>query len=181
MTWISRAFVVACWIVWGLALRFGKRSSGGRAAVKVAPDARLGVGMQLLAYAPLLIGGGEPTLATRITNMACGAAAAAITWWAVLHLRGHWQVQAGLYEDHKLVQSGPYRLLRHPIYFSMLLLLVATGFGRAPMPVFAGACAMFLAGTEIRVRAEDRLLAGRFGEEFQAYRSNVPAYIPFLR
>jgi protein-S-isoprenylcysteine O-methyltransferase Ste14 len=38
-----------------------------------------------------------------------------------------------------------------------------------------------LAGTEIRVRAEDRLLAERFQESFRAYRSRVSAYIPFLR
>jgi protein-S-isoprenylcysteine O-methyltransferase Ste14 len=38
-----------------------------------------------------------------------------------------------------------------------------------------------MAGTEIRVRSEDRLLASRFGEEFQAYRKTVKAYIPFIR
>ncbi len=39
----------------------------------------------------------------------------------------------------------------------------------------------FFAGTEIRVRAEDRLLAGRFKDSFEAYRSRVRAYIPFVR
>jgi protein-S-isoprenylcysteine O-methyltransferase Ste14 len=38
----------------------------------------------------------------------------------------------------------------------------------------------FIVGTEIRVRAEDRLLASHFGEEFTAYRSRVRAYIPFI-
>jgi len=41
--------------------------------------------------------------------------------------------------------------------------------------------ALFVAGTEIRVRAEDGLLASRFGEEFRAYQSEVPAYVPFVR
>jgi protein-S-isoprenylcysteine O-methyltransferase Ste14 len=39
----------------------------------------------------------------------------------------------------------------------------------------------FLVGTEIRVRSEDRLLAERFPESFDAYRLNVHAYIPFIR
>ena len=46
---------------------------------------------------------------------------------------------------------------------------------------FAMTLLVFLAGTEIRVRVEDRLLAERFGEEFRRYRQRTPAYIPFLR
>jgi protein-S-isoprenylcysteine O-methyltransferase Ste14 len=38
----------------------------------------------------------------------------------------------------------------------------------------------FIIGTEIRVRTEEKLLASHFGEEFQKYKKNVPAYIPFL-
>jgi protein-S-isoprenylcysteine O-methyltransferase Ste14 len=39
---------------------------------------------------------------------------------------------------------------------------------------------IFLAGTEIRTRAEDSLLEERFQDSFVAYRSRVPAYIPFV-
>ena len=38
-----------------------------------------------------------------------------------------------------------------------------------------------IAGTEIRVRIEDRLLAERFGGQFREYQRSVPAYIPFIR
>ncbi len=40
---------------------------------------------------------------------------------------------------------------------------------------------LFVSGTEIRVRAEDKRLAGRFGEEFETYRKKVPAYLPLVR
>jgi protein-S-isoprenylcysteine O-methyltransferase Ste14 len=40
---------------------------------------------------------------------------------------------------------------------------------------------LFVAGTEIRVRTEDGLLASRFGERFFAYRKRVRAYVPFVR
>jgi protein-S-isoprenylcysteine O-methyltransferase Ste14 len=43
------------------------------------------------------------------------------------------------------------------------------------------ALVLFLIGTEIRVRTEDKLLAGRFGEAFEDYRKSVPAYLPFVR
>jgi len=78
-------------------------------------------------------------------------------------------------------KSGPYRWLRHPIYTSMLLLLLAAGLAWTWWPMLLAALFFFLLGTEIRVRAEDRLLAGRFQESFSAYRSRVRAYIPFIR
>jgi len=59
-------------------------------------------------------------------------------------------------------------------------MLLAAGFTWSWWPLLLIALAIFLAGTEIRVRAEDRLLAARFGESFVAYRSRVRAYIPFL-
>jgi len=43
------------------------------------------------------------------------------------------------------------------------------------------AAAIFLAGTEIRVRAEDALLAERFGDSFRNYQASVSAYLPFIR
>jgi len=90
-------------------------------------------------------------------------------------------LEAALSEDHELVQTGPYRWLRHPIYASMLGMLLATGFAKTWWPMFVAAVIFFVAGTEIRVRAEDRLLAERFQESFTSYRSRVRAYIPFIR
>jgi len=83
--------------------------------------------------------------------------------------------------DHELVTSGPYRLVRHPIYTSMLFLLVGTGFMVTPLPMLLLSAAVFMFGTEIRVRIEDRLLASRFGDRFHGYRRRVPAYIPFAK
>ena len=47
--------------------------------------------------------------------------------------------------------------------------------------MFTAGVIAYIAGTEIRVRAEDRLLAERFKDAFVAYRSRVRAYIPGLR
>jgi protein-S-isoprenylcysteine O-methyltransferase Ste14 len=48
-------------------------------------------------------------------------------------------------------------------------------------PMAVGSVVAFVAGTEIRIRAEERLLAERFGESFSAYRSRTSAYLPLLR
>jgi protein-S-isoprenylcysteine O-methyltransferase Ste14 len=77
--------------------------------------------------------------------------------------------------------SGPYRLVRHPIYTSMLCILFGTGFMVTPLWLLLPAVIVFLVGTEIRIRIEDQLLSSRFGERFREYQGSVPAYIPFLR
>jgi protein-S-isoprenylcysteine O-methyltransferase Ste14 len=68
------------------------------------------------------------------------------------------RVDAGLNADHRLVTAGPYRVVR-----------------------LAVALLVFVAGTEIRVRIEDGLLASRFGEQFADFRRRMPAYVPFVR
>ena len=113
--------------------------------------------------------------------MILGPASVAVALAAVRHLGKHWRLDAALTKDHELVQTGPYRWVRHPIYASMLGMLLATGFAWTWWPLLLAALALFLAGTEIRVRAEDALLEARFQESFTAYRSRVPAYLPFIR
>ena len=112
----------------------------------------------------------------------CFLLCATVLSWAGVHSLGRqWRVDAGLSYDHELVTSGPYKLVRHPIYTSMLCLLLGTGFMVTPLWLFLLAVVVFLLGTEIRVRIEDRLLASRFAERFQEYARKVPAYIPFVR
>jgi protein-S-isoprenylcysteine O-methyltransferase Ste14 len=63
----------------------------------------------------------------------------------------------------------------------MLGMLLTTGAAWSWWPMFAVSLVVFLVGTEIRVRAEDRLLAERFQDAFTEYRSRVNAYVPFIR
>jgi len=63
----------------------------------------------------------------------------------------------------------------------MLCLLLGTGFMITSTILFIPAILIFLAGTEIRVRVEDNLLAAHFGDQFRRYQQTVSAYIPFVR
>jgi len=107
------------------------------------------------------------------------AVAAALSWTSSLALRGQLRVDAALGAEHKLVRSGPYGRVRHPIYTSMLAVLCATAVMVTPWPLFLVALVLFVAGTEIRVRTEERLLVLRFRDEFRDYQRAVPAYLPF--
>jgi protein-S-isoprenylcysteine O-methyltransferase Ste14 len=104
-----------------------------------------------------------------------------LSWTAVRTLGRQWRLDAGLSSDHRLVTTGPYRFVRHPIYASIFSLLLGTGFLISPFPLLALAAVVCIAGIEIRVRIEESLLESRFGESFLEYRRNAPAYIPFLR
>src|SRR5208283_1171929 len=61
--------------------------------------------------------------------------AAILAWTATRALGRQWRVDAGLISDHELVTSGPYRLVRHPIYTSMLCMLLGTGFLITTLPL----------------------------------------------
>jgi protein-S-isoprenylcysteine O-methyltransferase Ste14 len=60
-------------------------------------------------------------------------------------------------------------------------MMLSTGLLFARWPLLLLSVALYIAGTEIRIQAEEGLLRARFGEEFEEYRRRVPAYLPFLR
>jgi protein-S-isoprenylcysteine O-methyltransferase Ste14 len=116
-----------------------------------------------------------------IASILIGPPSVALAWMATRHLDKQWRFGAALSEDHELIKTGPYRWLRHPIYTSMLGMLLETGLAEAWWPLLVAGVVFYMIGTEIRIRAEERLLASRFGEEFSTYRRSARAYVPFLR
>jgi protein-S-isoprenylcysteine O-methyltransferase Ste14 len=97
---------------------------------------------------------------------------------AVRTLGKEWSVTARLVEGHRLATTGPYRFIRHPIYTGMLGMLLATGSAISHWASLLIATVVFFAGTIIRMRVEERLLRGEFGQEFDDYRNRVAALIP---
>jgi len=105
----------------------------------------------------------------------------ALSWTSIRHLGRQWRVDAGLNPDHELIRTGPYGIVRHPIYASMLCMFLMCVWLVGSLPAWPIALAFFIAGIEIRVRVEDGLLRDSFGEKFEAWRSQIRAYIPGLR
>ena len=111
---------------------------------------------------------------------ALNSVSAALGLWAILVLGRQWSIQARLRTDHQLITTGPYHWVRHPVYTAFLGMLVGTGLVFAPgiWRVAAGVV-LYLAGTALRIRAEDTLLRERFGPAFDAYARRTPALLPF--
>jgi len=170
------------WVVWMMPFILAKRSSQPAQHV----DRRARWGMLLVAIAYALIWQGRfwerPLPLWRFVPSVMFLVLAGILSWSGTRFLGRqWRVDAGLNADHELVKTGPYRFVRHPIYASMLCLFCGTALMIASAVLFIPALALFIAGTEIRVRIEDGLLASRFGEQFTKYKNSVPGYIPLLR
>ena len=171
------------WVVWFLPFVLA-HFRGDQTAKHVDRRARWGIVLQAIAYAVLWQGRfwEHPVSLWRLgLAIAFLLLANVLAWSATLSLGRHWRVDAGLDAEHELITAGPYRLIRHPIYASMFCLLLGTGFLITPWHLFGIALALFLVGTEVRVRVEDSLLASRFGQTFRDYKRQVAAYVPFLR
>ena len=115
------------------------------------------------------------------------AAAAAITAagllfsvWARRHLGRNWSGTVTIKEDHELVTTGPYAIVRHPIYTGLLAAFVGSA---AAIGEWRGVAAVALAlfSFAFKLRIEERWMRERFGDAYDAYARRVPALIPFAR
>jgi protein-S-isoprenylcysteine O-methyltransferase Ste14 len=174
----------AGWVAWMVPFILVRLRQTKQAPTKIDRRARWGIVLVGLSYSvlfqPRLWIADLPIWRTAL-SVVFFVLASALSWGATRALGRQWRIDAGLNEDHELVMSGPYRLVRHPIYTSMLCMFCATGFLLTPLPILFAGLIVCVIGTEIRVRVEDRLLRERFGDGFRRYQNSVAAYIPFIR
>ena len=174
-----------CWIVWSASFVQPFRKAAGQREIAKAPSAQWGILLNVLGFAWIWAyvrpPGFEKSVWELIASMLLGPPSVLLAWRATRHLGKYWRYQAALSANHELVQSGPYAWIRHPIYASMLGMLLASGAAYSWWPMLLSGLSFFLIGTEIRVEAEDRLLETYFQDEFIEYRARVRGYIPFIR
>jgi len=182
--------VVVSWFafVW---IIYVKRPAAGKDAVK-EPKSLVGLILQGLSYAlvwglprlPMFspfVGGYEINIAFQILAVSLSIGSVLLTMAAIRELGRQWSLEARLIEGHKLVMTGPYSYVRHPIYTSMFGKLIATGIVLSNWGVLLIAVVLLLIGTLIRTRFEERLLSNAFGEEFREWKQKVPGLLPFLK
>jgi protein-S-isoprenylcysteine O-methyltransferase Ste14 len=119
-------------------------------------------------------GGGVDLAGLAITVLGLGFAV-----WARVHLGKNWSSRPTIRVGHTLVRTGPYRFVRNPIYTGLLVgytgtAIVIGAFWACVLIIF------LLAAFLMRIREEEKLLLGEFGEEYEKYRREVKALIPYL-
>ncbi len=103
-----------------------------------------------------------------------------ITLWARRALGTNWSASVVFKERHELIEGGPYRFVRHPIYSGALLMLFGTMlvWGRL---VGVVAFVVVIVGLSVKASLEERLLMRHFPEAYEGYRRRVrAAVIPFV-
>ena len=101
------------------------------------------------------------------------------TWWARIHLGTLWSGRVTRKEHHRIVKTGPYAIVRHPIYAGISLALIATALLRPGWAGIGGA-ALIIASFVIKYRLEERFLMEELGPEYKTYRKQVAALVPFF-
>jgi protein-S-isoprenylcysteine O-methyltransferase Ste14 len=103
----------------------------------------------------------------------------AFTLWARATLGRNWSGIVTLKEGHELIQRGPYRFVRHPIYTGVLTMSFATALVESRLAGFIGVLTMF-ASFWIKLEFEERLMLQQFPEQYAAYKQHVKRIIPFI-
>ena len=113
--------------------------------------ARWGIALECVAYSLLWQGRfweRFPEWWRVASSVSLFVLACVISWTGAQALGRHFRVDAAVDTTHELVRSGPYRFVRHPIYTSMLCVLLGTGLLITPVYLLLVALAVFLIGTD---------------------------------
>ncbi|HEY4944324.1 MAG TPA: isoprenylcysteine carboxylmethyltransferase family protein [Rhizomicrobium sp.] len=102
-------------------------------------------------------------------------------WWARIHLGQFWSGSVTRKEGHRVVDSGPYAIVRHPIYTGVLIAALATLAVRGTELAVAGT-ALLIVGYVLKGRLEERFLRTELGAQaYDAYAVKTAMLIPFVR
>src|ERR1043166_235591 len=140
----------------------------------------IGVGalMFISATAEYLFGHKELWWPSFIAGWICAVVSVVIRHRAIAALGQFWSLHIEIREQHQFVQSGPFRWMRHPTYFSMFLELLAAGlilnawYSMLIIPL------LFFPVLRWRMKCEEAALVEKFGEAYRRYRQTVPAIFP---
>jgi protein-S-isoprenylcysteine O-methyltransferase Ste14 len=180
--------IYAIWVIWVVSwLAAAAWSATTRA--RVAPGREIGyrlltaLGVVMLFIAtPRAVG--PPLISTSgalgwvlVGATLCGFLFA---WWARIHLGALWSGRITRKEGHRVVDTGPYGLVRHPIYTGIILACYATAVAKGTVLALAGATIMTL-GWYMKARVEERFLRAELGADaYDAYARRVPMLMPLI-
>jgi protein-S-isoprenylcysteine O-methyltransferase Ste14 len=178
--------VAIVWILWVASWIIAARWSDPAAKRAAASEELLYrvatiVGAAMLAVSDRFFGGNLWGLgqAADWTLVAIATLGLAFTWWARLSLGRLWSSSVTKKADHRIIDSGPYAIVRHPIYTGVIAAVYATAVLKGAAVGIAGVLLMTF-GFWLKARLEERFLREQLGPDaYDAYRQRVPMLLPF--
>lgn len=104
----------------------------------------------------------------------------ALRWWAIFTLGRYFTIDVAVRSTQSVVQSGPYRFVRHPSYTAILIMLLGVGMAQANWASLVTMLAGGLIGLLYRVRVEERALVEGLGQPYMDYMRTTRRFIPFI-
>jgi protein-S-isoprenylcysteine O-methyltransferase Ste14 len=120
-----------------------------------------------------------PNMFASAIAMIVTALGAATMLWARYHLGRNWSGNVTFKEDHKLITSGPYAYIRHPIYSGLVLMFLGTAIYNAHVDWFL-IFMIFFIGAHYKAGKEEKLMAEHFPAEYAEYKKRTGALVPFI-
>jgi protein-S-isoprenylcysteine O-methyltransferase Ste14 len=177
---------VAIWVAffayWAAAARTAKPTQEVESGGSTVFHQTLLASALLLLFAPIpgLTGRFVPrSTAVWLAGIVLQAASAALGIWARRHLGRNWAAEVRIAVDHQLVRSGPYRVVRHPIYTAMLGMFLGTAVSSGQLHALVGVALLMLAYVR-KTRLEEQILREHFGPVYDDYRRDSWALVPWL-
>jgi protein-S-isoprenylcysteine O-methyltransferase Ste14 len=124
---------------------------------------------------------GRPRSALVLIGLALVVLGVVFNVYGRVLLSSNWANQIKIYEGHTLVTGGPYSVVRHPLYASLIWIFVGGSLVYANPLSLALTLGVFLPMMYVRAGKEDALLAEAFGAEFEQYRQLTGLFLPRLR
>src|SRR5215469_755366 len=143
--------------------------------VVVAVAAALNLGFRAAHVQSTVLGGGWAPVAVGLTVLAAGVA---LRTWAILTLGRLFKFVVVIQDGHRVVASGPYRLLRHPSYTGALVAFLGVGIALDNWLSMLTLVVLPLAAILVRIHVEEAELARALGHEYQAYAHRTRRLVP---
>ncbi len=179
---IPALWLVRC-VVWLVAARDVKRERRQESPASRAGHLLPLVVSALLLWLPTLPGGflcgslWPATAATYFIGVAIVALGLGFSIWARAHLGRNWSGTVTLKESHEPLRTGPYALMRHPIYTGLLLGFAGSAVSRDEWRGVLAVVIVFVALWR-KLKLEERWMGETFADAYVRYRAEVPALLP---
>ena len=99
--------------------------------------------------------------------------------WARQHLATNWSNSVTIKQGHELITTGPYALVRHPIYTGILIGFLGTAIALSQVRGFVGLVLLFISFWA-KLRTEEEYMRSQFGETYATYAHRTAALVPYL-
>jgi protein-S-isoprenylcysteine O-methyltransferase Ste14 len=172
LTWIYVAWVIGL-AFWAAASTASKRTMRRQStASELGQGAIVGAGFVLLFNSQINLGPLEWRLIPDASvplyiGLALTVLGLDVMAWSRIVLGRNWSAAVTIKKDHELVTSGPYAIVRHPLYSGVLLAMLGTAVSLGKI-------------RWLKSRTEERFMLEQFGGRYRQYQRQAKALIPYL-